>query len=269
MKLLKLPNRQKIYVVDKFNALDIYKEIYEENIYFREGLDIQPGATVIDIGGNVGLFSLYALQKIPQIRLITIEPIPLNFDVLQANIQKFQPQQASVSLLNIGLAEKEKTAEFDYYPHCPSDSTATPFDMEKQVQMFLVKMKKGFGRLLPKKLKNWAIRKFLGWLYTPIKVQCQLKTFSQIVAEQKLDRIDFVKLDAENAEREIVMGIADEDWKKIRQMSIEVHTNIPGGETLMDDFTELLKSKGFSVVSDFNSRFSYVGVHMIYAKKNI
>ncbi len=268
MKSFTLPNRQTIYVIDKFTAKDIYKEIYEENAYFREGLDIQPGATVIDIGGNIGLFSLYVLEKMPQIRLITVEPIPLIFDVLQANIQKFQPPQASISLLNIGLAEKDKIAEFDFYPRVPSDSTATPFDMEKQIQMLLAKSNKGFGRLFPNKFKVWVIGKFLRWMYTPIKVNCQLKTLSQIIAEQKLDRIDLIKLDAENAEKEVVMGIVDEDWKKIRQMSIEVHTNIPGGETLMTDLTELLTSKDFSVVSDLHSRFSFVGVHMMYAKKN-
>jgi FkbM family methyltransferase len=268
MKSLTLPSRQKIYVVDKFTAMDIYKEIYEENAYLREGLDIQPGATVIDIGGNIGLFSMYVLEKVPQIRLITVEPVPLIFAALQANMQKFQPPQASVTLLNIGMAEKEKTAEFDFYPKVPSDSTATPFVMEKQVQMFLANTNKGFYRLIPKKVRAWFIGKLLRWMYAPIKVNCQMKTLSQVIAEQKLDRIDFIKLDAENAEREIVAGIADEDWKKIRQMSIEVHTNIPGGETLMADFTELLKSKDFSVVSDVHSRYSYVGVHMMYARKN-
>ncbi len=268
MKSLKLPNGQKIFAVDKLSAMDIYKEIYEENAYLREGLEIQPGATVIDIGGNIGLFSMYVLEKVPHIRLITVEPIPLIFAALQANMQKFKPPQATVTSLNIGLAEKERMAEFDFYPRVPSDSTATPFDMEKQVQMFLAKGNSGFYRVFPRKIKTWVIRKTLQWMYTPTKVNCQLKTLSQVIAEQKLDRIDFIKLDAENAEKEVVMGIADEDWQKIRQMSIEVHTNIPGGETLMADFTELLKSKGFSVVSDLQSRFSFVGVHMMYARKN-
>jgi len=94
-----------------------------------------------------------------------------------------------------------------------------------------------------------------------------MKTFSQVIADLQLDRIDLVKLDAENSEREVIAGIAEEDWPKIRQLSMEVHTNIPGGQTLIGDFTALLRSKGFTVSVDLHSRFSNVGVHMMYAKR--
>ena len=50
-------------------------------------------------------------------------------------------------------------------------------------------------------------------------------------------------------------------------MAIEVHTNIPGGQNLVEEFTSLLQSKGFAVVVDLASRFSNVGVHMLYAKR--
>jgi hypothetical protein len=149
----------------------------------------------------------------------------------------------------------------------PSDATATPFDFNRQVQYFVAKTGKGFGRIIPTRLRAWTAAKMLRYFYTPVPVTCKMKTFSQVIADQNIDHIDFVKLDAENAEREVVAGIADEDWKKIQQMSIEVHTNIPGGQNLVEELTSLLESKGFSVVADLHSRFSYVGVHMMYAKK--
>lgn len=57
-------------------------------------------------------------------------------------------------------------------------------------------------------------------MYTPPKIECQLKTLSPIIEESQLDHIDFIKLNAENAEREIIAGIAGEDWSKIPQLSI-------------------------------------------------
>jgi len=257
-----------MFVVDKMTPADIYKEIYEENAYLREGLSVEPGNVVVDIGGNVGLFSLLILEKVPRIRLVAIEPVPLIFKALQANLQKFQPPQSTVTMLNIGLAEKEKMAEFEFYPRVPSDSTATPFDFDFQVKAFAAKYGTGIGRIIPAKARAWAAAKMLRFFYSPVHVTCKMKTFSQVIADLQLDRIDLVKLDAENAEREVVAGIADEDWEKIQQMSIEVHANIPGGQNLVSELTALLESKGFSVVVDLQSRFSYVGVHMMYAKKS-
>jgi len=264
---MNLPGHRGIAVIDKLTAIDIYKEIFEENFYLREGLDVEPGAVVIDIGGKIGLFSLFILERVPRISLITVEPIPQIFAALQANLEIFQPPQASVTLLNIGLADEEKTAEFQFYPRVSSDSTATPFDFDQQVQFFLAKSNSGMPRIVPSKWRAWIIAKTLRWLYTPVPVKCQLRTFSQAIADLHLDRVDLVKLDAENAEKEVIAGIADKDWEKIQQMSIEVHTNIPGGQTLVKDLTAVLESKGFSIVVDLESRFSYVGVHMMYAKK--
>ena len=130
------------------NAADIYKEIYAENAYLREGLAVEPGNVVVDIGANIGLFSTFILEKVPQLRLVAIEPIPQNFAASEANLQKYQPPQANVTLLNVGLAEREKTAEFEFYPRVPSDATATLFDFEFQVKAFAAKTGKGIGRLI-------------------------------------------------------------------------------------------------------------------------
>lgn len=40
-------------------------------------VDIQPGDTVIDVGANIGLFSMYAAEKVGSSgRVIALEPIP-------------------------------------------------------------------------------------------------------------------------------------------------------------------------------------------------
>jgi len=48
-----------------------------------------------------------------------------------------------------------------------------------------------------------------------------------------------------------------------------VHTNIPGGQDLVEEITSLLRSKGFAVVVDLESRFSDVGVHTLYARRAV
>jgi len=264
MKQLKLPNGKIIFSLDKKTTMDVYKEIYEENIYLRSAIQVQPSCVVLDIGANVGLFSMYISEKVPDLKIYAFEPIPQIFEALQANLKN---NSSIVKLYNVGLSDQEKNVEFNFYPRVCSDSTSTPFVFEKQVDMFMTKYSTGIARLLPNKIKRWIIAKLLKFMYTPIKVTCPLKTVSQIIAENQISRIDLLKLDAENAERQVVDGINERDWEKIQQISMEIHTNISGGETLVSYLTNLLESKGFKYELDTHSRFSYVGVHMLYAKK--
>jgi hypothetical protein len=54
-------------------------------------------------------------------------------------------------------------------------------------------------------------------------VDCQLQTLSEIIREQNIEKIDLLKIDAEGSELDIVMGIDINDWKKIKQLVVEVH----------------------------------------------
>ena len=37
----------------------IYNEIFNEKCYLQHGIDIQPGDTIVDLGANLGIFSLF------------------------------------------------------------------------------------------------------------------------------------------------------------------------------------------------------------------
>ena len=111
------------------------------------------------------------------------------------------------------------------------------------------------------------MRVWLKKFYKSEMVDCELRSISDIILENNLERIDLLKVDAENYEREVLRGINGEDWDKIRQISMEVHTHIKGGENLLDEIVELLNEKAFQVDLDLDSRFGIMGVYMLYAKK--
>ena len=52
---------------------------------------------------------------------------------------------------------------------------------------------------------------------------CRLRTLSEVIAEAGLERIDLLKIDVQKAELDVLMGLDDSDWPKIRQMVVEVH----------------------------------------------
>lgn len=50
-------------------------------------LDEQP-ATVLDLGANVGAFSVWAAKKWPNAKIVAYEPVQSNFELLQKNLEK-------------------------------------------------------------------------------------------------------------------------------------------------------------------------------------
>jgi len=53
-----------------------------------------PDAVLLDIGANVGVYSIYTLLRHAQARVISLEPEPMNFSRLVDNLQRTDPLRA-------------------------------------------------------------------------------------------------------------------------------------------------------------------------------
>lgn len=62
----------------------IYHEIYNLLDYGRYGVQIQPGDVVVDLGGNIGIFTRYAYQMGAS-SIVTFEPDRRYFEILKLN----------------------------------------------------------------------------------------------------------------------------------------------------------------------------------------
>ncbi|MDP2189353.1 MAG: FkbM family methyltransferase [Sphingobacteriaceae bacterium] len=65
-----------------------FKESFFEEVYFKhlpKKLFTDPAPVVLDIGANVGFFSLLAWYKLPAAKILAFEPIARNFKLLQKN----------------------------------------------------------------------------------------------------------------------------------------------------------------------------------------
>lgn len=40
----------------------LYEEVYCQQQYLQHGVGLKPGDTVVDVGANIGLFSLFAAE---------------------------------------------------------------------------------------------------------------------------------------------------------------------------------------------------------------
>ena len=64
----------------------LYKEIIEDEIY-NEFFNFNDNDVIVDLGANIGLYSLYAINKMPSIsKIYMVEPLMKNFDYMIRNI---------------------------------------------------------------------------------------------------------------------------------------------------------------------------------------
>ncbi|NVM17228.1 MAG: FkbM family methyltransferase [Candidatus Lokiarchaeota archaeon] len=270
MKTLTLPNGEIISYIDKLTALDVYDEIYVKNEYLQHDIRVKDNDVVFDIGANIGLFSRYIATKAKYLRIFTFEPVPIIFDVLEENLKNLQ---AEVKNYNVGLAEREEITEIYYYPKVSADSAIIEFDWDLKVDQFLRNYKKTVvnwipaAKFIPKFMRRSVIKRGLKRMYKAEIVPCKLRTISNVIQENHVNTINLMKIDAENYEFQVLEGINQSDWDKIQQISMEVHEHIEGGKNLLNKLAELLEDKGFNVKKEVNSRFSLMGVYMLYAKR--
>jgi FkbM family methyltransferase len=263
------PSVGKLFYVNKIETRAIIEEIWKHRVFDGdEGLELPPDAVVIDAGAHVGLFSLY-IQRLRAERkpiIYAFEPMPALFAALQANVN-VHAAASQIRLFNFGLSDGERQARFYFYRNVPCLSSVEDRDaelqamVERQGVMTLLRAHQPavylICRLLPF-LEPLITKKIMESTVEKEAVTCRLKTLSQIIAEQKLDRIDLLKIDVEKSELPILNGITESDFAKIRRIVIEVHAPEERGA-----ITSLLEARGFRV----RTRPALDQYQIVYASK--
>ena len=269
MKQITLPNGRKCFCLDKISALASYREVYEDKDYLQYGLDIPENAVVFDIGANIGHFSRYVAENYPSAHVYAFEPVPQIFKVYSANIAHYPDR---VHPYNLGLAEKAGEIMINYFPRLSVNSAIKPFVWNDMVEFGTNNWETftdGYkiARIVPKKWRRFFVKLTLKILFKTIPTKCHLKPLSAIISENNLSKIDFLKIDAENYEDNVIAGINDEHWPLIQQIAMEVHQNIEGGENINKKISSLLELKGFSVKMGKENIAPGSNVFMLYAKR--
>src|SRR6185503_518120 len=107
-----LPNGLEIVHLNQYETDYLYKEIFADQCYLRHGIRLRDGDTVVDIGANIGLFSLFVMSRCKNPKIYACEPAPVVYDLLKANCDAYG---SDVRALNVGVSDKRKTATFTFY----------------------------------------------------------------------------------------------------------------------------------------------------------
>jgi hypothetical protein len=98
------------------------------------------------------------------------------------------------------------------------------------------------------------------------EIECEATTLSAALRQHAIESVDLVKVDVEGAEMDVLEGVADADWSRLRQMVIEVH-DVDGR---LDKIRTLLETKAFAVAVEQEdwATLRLRGLHNVYARRD-
>jgi FkbM family methyltransferase len=255
-----MPNGLDIAYQTRAEAEYFYRDIFEKQVYVKNGISIRPGDCVFDVGANIGLFTLFVHTRFKDIETYSFEPAPPLFEILKAN-NSFQGPKAR--LFNCGLSDREKTEKFTFYPNSSGMSSFyADVNEEREVlrSIFLNQMEKGMTGMedLMRHSDDLLEERLRSETY-----ECRLTTLSGVIRKHNVKRIDLLKIDVQKSEFDILQGIEEEDWERFRQIVIEVH-DINGRA---DQISDLLGNRGFRVMAEQDELYAGSIMYNLYAIK--
>ncbi|MBC7628775.1 non-ribosomal peptide synthetase, partial [Ferruginibacter sp.] len=252
-----LPNHLPIFGSNDNEIAFLYDEIFKDEVYLKHGIVLSSNSTVIDVGANIGFFSLFVNLLSKNIRVFSFEPMPDVFKYLQAN---FNLYQVPGKVFQLALSNKEEEIEFSYFPQMTilSSLNAIEGDIKNVLKSYLV------NNSDTELLTENEIEEILDVKLASSKVNCKATTLSTIIRNEEIDKIDLLKIDVENAEHLVLDGIENEHWHKIENLIIEVHDN----DGRLNNIKTLLQSKGFNITIEKENLLSGKNqLYNIYAQR--
>lgn len=193
--------------VNTSDALMIW-EIWKAKVYDDTRVPICEGDVVVDMGAHIGAFAVRAAKLAKGGRVYAYEASSKNFALLTENRQLNDLENLYIE--NSAISNRRGTMPF----YTPSDN-----------------------RILGSLLQNTS--SFVEAVPT--------KTFSDIITEHAINRIDFLKIDVEGAEFDILFANPDETLSRTRKIVMEFH-EFKKDKKSHHDLVNLLNSHGFEVV---------------------
>jgi FkbM family methyltransferase len=166
--------------------------------------------TVLDVGANVGNWSLMAAELFPEATIYALEAVPATAAELRSRVgteQRIKP-------FNLGLAERSGTIVLNYHPGASTHATFTDYP------------------------HSWTGE----W------VECPVMRGDDFLTREGIEQVDFLKLDVEGAEHLALEGFEAalrQQWIRLVQFEygrVNVLTHF-----LLRDFYQLFDRYGYAM----------------------
>jgi FkbM family methyltransferase len=258
MRRLTLPDGLEVFSLNADETRFVHGEVFGARCYLQHGIELRDGDCVFDVGANIGMASIFFCKERRGVRIFAFEPSPAAYECLKANIELHGKRHgelhgAEARTFQCGLSREPGTAEFTFYP---ANSVMSGFhaDLEKDraaTKAFMVNS--GFA---PRHAEL-----FLGSKFKKVTFPCQLRALSEIIDEERVARIDLLKVDVEKSEREVLAGIREEHWGLIRQVVVEVHDE----DGALHEVQDMLAKHGFEMTAEQDPQLKGTTIFSVFA----
>jgi len=218
-KEIMLKDGTKCLIRNKSDAIAFFENFILEVNNLEDKFEIKKNDVVIDIGAHVGYFTLYAAKRAQTGMVISFEPTKESFSVLKNNVKINNFQNILINNLAVARISESRT--------------------------FFVDKKYGISNTFYE--SNAGLEKEI----------VQTTTLDEIYDKYNLENIDFLKMDCEGAEFEIILNTSTEILKKIKKISMEIHEDMVPHK--VEELIVKLSKNGFTI----NIKNSTNGIKMI------
>jgi len=188
-----------------------YSEIHELEFFANLA---KKASTILDIGANTGLYTIYSSLVNNNSRIFSFEPYPINAERLKKNISL--NHLSNVTVIQKALGNENKKVTF-----------AVP--VKAQICDALSVDKEFTSRFYKGQVE-----------YTETDVE-QI-TLDQFIEENKIEKIDLIKIDVENYEMAVFSGAE----KMLNEQSPAIMVEIFVSPEKIKFFEEFLRPKGYN-----------------------
>lgn len=190
--------------------LVLLNEVWTSHCYTPAHFDIVAGDTVVDIGANVGMFALWAASRHQSVKVIPIEPSPRMCEFLRRNL-------AANGLRNVTVVQSAVGGQ-----------TGKAILYSRGVEA----------------MNSLYCRDVMGSEFHAL-INTPLLTLDDVFDRYSVQTCNFLKMDCEGAEYEILLNARRETLAKIHKISMEYHVGL--NEHGPEELVSFLESEGFQV----------------------
>jgi FkbM family methyltransferase len=190
--------------------LPMFHRIWGRQVYVPSGYEIRPGDTVVDVGANVGVFTLWAASRSPGVAVIALEPSPTVCRYLQDNVSRNAAGNVTVYQAACGARTGKATLYVQGYE---TNNSLYPRDV-------------------------W------GSDYAP-GYEVDVVTLDDVFALSGVTRCDLLKMNCEGGEYDALFGCTADALGRVQRVAMEYH--IGRQERTPDEIADLLRHAGFTV----------------------
>jgi FkbH-like protein/FkbM family methyltransferase len=257
-----LPNGLEVVHLNEYETNYVYKEIFEDRCYLRNGIQLRDGDAVVDIGANIGLFSLFVRNSCPNAKIYAFEPSPIVYELLKANCDAYGP---GVLAFNCGVSDRAKTAPFTFYEKSSvfSGFYSDEHEDKEAIQAVVRNVLRSETTERSESLEEYVDDLTHDRLRQTI-FECRMTSVSDIIRENRIDRVGLLKIDAEKSEWDIIRGIEDCHWPIIDQVVVEIHDRT---QKVVREIEEILTQKGYRCAVEEETLLKGSGLYNIYASR--